>query len=194
MPRRICVFCGSSRGASEGYSDAARELGQEIVERGRELVYGGGDVGLMGVIADTVLGAGGRVIGVIPASLVEREVAHPGLDDLRVVTSMHERKATMAELSDAFVALPGGLGTLEETFEVLTWAQLGIHEKPCGILDVAGYFSGLLAFLEDAVGEGFLKPAHRDLLLVDDDAGRLLDRLREYRPPRIDKWLERDEI
>jgi uncharacterized protein (TIGR00730 family) len=176
-PPRLCVFCGSSFGASPLYADAARELGRRLVRRGIGLVYGGGDVGLMGVVADAVLAAGGPVWGVIPRALADREVAHRQLTSLEIVGSMHERKARMAELADAFLALPGGLGTLDEWFEVWTWAQLGIHAKPLGMLNVAGYFDPLLAFVDRTVDEGFVSPRHRGLVSVDGDPERLLDRL-----------------
>ena len=188
----LCVFCGSSRGASPKYAEVARELGEIMVQRGLSLVYGGGNVGLMGVLADSVLRGGGHVTGVIPQSLVDLEVGHHGLPDLRIVDSMHERKALMADLADGFVALPGGIGTLEEFCEVLTWAQLGMHQKPCGLLNAAGYFDGLLAFLDHTVRERFFKPQHRAMVLVDEDAGRLLQRLADYRAPRLDKWIDRD--
>lgn len=191
--RRICVFCGSSRGRSPSFAEAAMRLGVALADEGLELVYGGGNVGLMGVLADAVLEAGGRVIGVIPRSLVEREVAHFGLSELRVVDSMHERKQLMHDLSDAFVALPGGIGTFEELFETLTWGQLGIHAKPCGILDVEGYYQPLVALLDGAVTSELLHAEHRDALLVDTDATRLLARLRAHRPPHVEKWLDRDE-
>ena len=192
--KRICVFCGSDRGVRPDYADAARRLGGVLASRRLSLVYGGGRVGLMGEIANSVLDEGGEVVGVIPRSLYEMEVAHTGVTDLRVVDSMHERKAMMADLSDGFVALPGGLGTLEELFEVLTWAQLGLHEKPCGLLDVAGYFAHLNAFLNHGVGERFLRAEHRGLLLVETCPAALLDRLAEHRPPRIEKWIDRSEL
>lgn len=188
--KRICVFTGSSPGARESYADAATTLADEIVKRGFELVYGGADVGLMGVVADRVLELGGRVIGVIPESLVEWEVAHQGLTDLRVVSSMHERKALMAELSVGFVALPGGVGTLEETFEIMTWAQLGMHAKPCGLINVGGYFDSLIAFLDHSVEERFLKHVHRDLLMVEETASALLDAFGRYKAPKVDKWVD----
>jgi uncharacterized protein (TIGR00730 family) len=159
------------------YSDAARQLGRLLAGRGLGLVYGGGHVGLMGILADAVLTAGGRVVGVIPQDLVDRELAHTGLSELIVVDTMHQRKAIMAERSDAFVALPGGYGTLDETFEILTWAQLGLHDKPVGLLNVSGFFDGLLAWIDRAVREDFVKPKNRELLTVDDDAERLLGRL-----------------
>ena len=192
--KRICVFCGSDRGVRPDYADAARRLGGVLASRRLSLVYGGGRVGLMGEIANSVLEAGGEVVGVIPRSLYEMEVAHTGVTDLRLVDSMHERKALMAELSDAFIALPGGMGTLEELFEVLTWAQLGFHEKPCGLLDVAGYFEHLIEFLSHAVGERFLRAEHRGLLLVETCPAGLLDRLADQRPPRIEKWIDRSGL
>jgi len=178
--RQLCVFTGSRRGLRTQYSDSARELGRALVRRGIGLVYGGGNVGLMNVIADTVLEAVGRVTGVIPHSLVSKEVAHRGLSDLRVVDSMHERKAVMAELSDGFIALPGGIGTLEEFFEVLSWAQLGLHEKPCGLLNVSHYYDPLIAFLDHAQSEDFIKPKHRALLIVESSPEKLLDRFEAF--------------
>jgi uncharacterized protein (TIGR00730 family) len=189
--RRICVFTGSSPGAQPAYAEAAKALGRTLAERGLELVYGGAQVGLMGTLADAALAAGGRVVGVLPEALVSKEVAHTGLSKLHVVSSMHERKALMAELSDAFVALPGGLGTLEELAEVLTWAQLGLHAKPCGLLDVAGYYSGLLCFLDHAVAERFVHPEHRSLLIAGAEPGALLDQLVSWRAPQLEKWLDR---
>lgn len=172
----ICVFMGSRRGARAEYAAAARQLGRELVARGYGLVYGGGDVGLMGVVADAVLEQQGRVIGVIPAAFVEQEVAHRGLSELRIVQSMHERKAVMAELSDGFIALPGGIGTMEEFFEVLSWAQLSLHNKPCGLLNVCAYYRHLVDFMDYAVEQDFLKRKHRALLIVEEEAGALLDR------------------
>jgi uncharacterized protein (TIGR00730 family) len=189
--KRICVFAGSSAGSQAEYGAAARELGQTLVRRGLGLVYGGARVGLMGVLADTVLTGGGEAIGVIPEALVAREVAHQGLSDLRVVPSMHVRKAMMAELSIGFVALPGGLGTLEELFEVLTWAQLGLHRKPCGLLNVHGFYDGLLAFIDHSVDEGFVRRENRSMILVAGAPGALLDRFDEYVPPIVDKWIDR---
>ena len=191
--KSVCVFCGSSPGASPVYAEAATHLGRTIAGRGLTLVYGGGHVGLMGVVADAALGAGGRVVGVIPEALEARELAHRGLTDLRVVGSMHERKALMSELADGFIALPGGIGTLEEWFEVWTWSQLGIQRKPCGLLNVAGYYDHLLAFLDHVTAQRFLATDHRAMVLVDDDAGRLLDRFAGYRPPHTEKWLDRSE-
>ncbi|HSN42214.1 MAG TPA: TIGR00730 family Rossman fold protein [Burkholderiales bacterium] len=189
----ICVFCGSNAGRGEAYADAARALARAIAGRGMQLVYGGGNIGLMGVLADAALAAGGRVTGVTPRRLLEKEVVHRGLTELRVVESMHERKALMAELSDAFIALPGGLGTLEETFEVLTWTQLGFHRKPCGLLNIAGFYDGLTAFLDHAVAERFLKPEHRDMVLVGNDPEALLARLASYRLPEVSKWISRGQ-
>lgn len=187
----VCVFCGSSPGDSPDFLKAAEALGKEMLSRGLDLVYGGAGVGLMGRIADTVAAGGGRVIGVMPAALVDREVAHPALSDLRVVDSMHERKALMAGLADAFVALPGGLGTLEELLEALTWSQLGIHRKPCGVLNVNGYFDHLLAFLDTASDRRFVDPLHRSLLADSRDAGELLDQMDSFNPPGVDKarWI-----
>jgi hypothetical protein len=187
--KHICVFCGSSAGDDPRFLDLARRLGALIAERGLGLVYGGATVGLMGAVADAALARGGHVTGVIPSRLVERELAHHGLPDLRVVASMHERKALMADLADAFIALPGGIGTLEETFEVLTWAQLGLHHKPIGILDAAGYYAPLLAFLDHAVTSRFVRPEHRSMLLVDEDPGRLVDRLAAQGPVEVEKWI-----
>jgi len=175
--RSICVFCGSQPGFDPAYAEAARSFGQQLAARGVRLVYGAGNVGLMGALADAALAAGGQVIGVIPQGLVDRELAHRGLTELRIVASMHERKAQMAELSDAFVALPGGLGTYEELCEALTWSQLGIHDKPCGCLNVKGYFSPLATMLEHAVGEGFLRPEQRGLLRMASEANELLEML-----------------
>jgi hypothetical protein len=188
----VCVFCGSSSGADPVYREAASHLGAEIARRGLELVYGAGDVGLMGVLADAALEAGGRVFGVIPQALVEREVAHRGLSELRVVGTMHERKALMADRAGAFVALPGGFGTLDELFEILTWAQLGIHRKPVGLLNVNGFFDPLLAWMDRCVAEGFLRPQHRQLLLVGREPGRLLDAVLTA-PPAAEttKWAGR---
>ena len=187
LQKKICVFTGSRHGARAEFSDAAKQLGRALVERGYGLVYGGGNVGLMTVIADTVLELNGRVTGIIPDSLVGKEVAHTGLTDLRVVKSMHERKALMAELSDGFIAMPGGIGTLEEFFEVLSWAQLGLHDKPCALLNVCGYYDGLIEFLDHAVTCDFVKPKHRALLIAESEPNRLLDRIEaviESHPPK----------
>jgi len=190
--KRICVFCGSSRGSRPEYRAAAEGLGAELVRRKIGLVYGGTSVGLMGVLADAVLAAGGEAVGVIPEHLMEREVGHNGLTKLHVVRSMHERKALMADLSDAFVAMPGGYGTLEEFCEVVTWAQLGLHAKPCGVLNVLGYYTPLLAMFDHAVEERFLKPENRALVLARDSVVELLRTLEEWRPTRVEKWLDRD--
>jgi uncharacterized protein (TIGR00730 family) len=187
--RRLAVFCGSNTGARSDYVDAARAFGKLVSDRGIGVVYGGSNVGLMAALANEILDNQGEIIGVIPRMLVQREVAHRELGDLRIVESMHERKATMAALADGFVALPGGIGTLEEFFEVWTWAQLGVHEKPCGLLNVAGYFDGLLSFLDGAVEEKFVRDVHRQMLIVDDNAARLLDRFESYEPPRVVKWI-----
>jgi uncharacterized protein (TIGR00730 family) len=192
--RRVCVYCGSSPGRDPAYREAAVALVRTLAERGLGVVYGGAHVGLMGVVADEALAAGAEVIGVIPQALVDREIAHTGLDDLRVVGSMHERKAQMAELADAFVALPGGLGTLEELFEVATWAQLGLHVKPCGLLNVLGYYDGLAGMLDHAVAERFLRPENRAIITVEADPGAMIDALAAWQPPaRVDKWIDRDE-
>ena len=191
---RICIFTGSRTGARPEYTKAAQEIGRELVERGYGLVYGGGNVGLMNVVANTVLELHGHVTGVIPDILVGKEVAHRGLSDLRVVGSMHERKAVMAELSDGFIALPGGLGTLEEFFEVLSWAQLGIHNKPCGLLNVGGYFQHLVGFLDYAVEQDFLKPKHRSLLIVEETLATLLDRFEEFLATHATKRFEPSKI
>lgn len=180
MLRRICVFCGSKAGARPAYRQAAQTVGRLLCRRGIELVYGGGHVGLMGIVADATLSEGGRVIGVIPQALADKEVAHAGLTELRIVKSMHERKSVMAELSDAFLALPGGYGTWEELFEVLTWSQLGIQRKACAILNVDGYYDPLLEMADKALSEEFLRDAHRDLLLADVDPELLLDRLSDH--------------
>ena len=192
--KRICVFAGSSPGARPQYRDTTERLAREAVRRGYGLVFGGGSVGLMGAMADAALADGGEVIGVIPRALAEREVAHEATTRLEVVDTMHERKARMAELSVAFVTLPGGIGTLEETFEVFTWAQLGIHAKPCGLLNVGGYWDDVNRQLDKAVAERFLRPEHRRMLLVESDPGRLLDRLEGYEGPAVEKWLDRDAV
>jgi uncharacterized protein (TIGR00730 family) len=189
--QRVCVFCGSSPGGDQRYREAARLLGTLLAQRGVGLVYGGASVGLMGAIADAVLEGGGHVIGVIPSALVTKEIAHQSLPDLRVVATMHERKALMADLSDAFVALPGGIGTLEETFETLTWAQLGLHRKPVGFLDTAGYYAPLLEFLGQCVSARFIRPEHQRLYIVEGEPAALLDRLATHTPPAMEKWIER---
>ncbi len=188
--RRVCVFLGSSKGARPAYERAATTLGTQLAQRGQGLVYGGASVGLMGAVADACLDAGGEVIGVIPEALRDRELAHGGLTALHVVPSMHARKAKMAELADAFVALPGGVGTLEELTEVLTWAQLGIHAKPCAVLDVEGYYTPLLSMFDRMVAEGFLRAEHRSLLLAAAEPGALLDALTTARTPHVAKWMD----
>jgi uncharacterized protein (TIGR00730 family) len=186
----LCVFCGSAVGTRPAYADAARALAAELVRRRLDLVYGGGSVGLMGVVADAVLAAGGRAIGVIPRPLATKELLHAGLTETHLVASMHERKALMAELAGGFVALPGGLGTLEELLEILTWSQLGIHQKPIGVLNVGGYWDGFAALLDRAVDEGFVSPENRALLLVADGPAALLDRLAAWEPPVGERlWL-----
>ena len=191
MMKRICVFCGSNFGRGKKYQAMAVKLGHLLAERGIGLVYGGGKVGLMGTLADAVLERGGEVIGVIPEDLVKKEVAHKGLTDLRVVGSMHERKALMARLSDGFIALPGGFGTLDELCEILTWAQLGLHRKPSGILDVGGYFDLFMKFLDHSVSQGFIRQEHRDLLIVRGGPEALLDAFADYKPVNLEKWLKK---
>jgi len=191
--KRICVYCGSSTGNQPVYREAAVALGAVLASRKIGLVYGGGNVGLMGVIADAVLAGGGEVIGVIPQSLAEREIAHGGVTDLRVVDSMHTRKALMADLSDAFIAMPGGVGTFEEFFEAVTWTQLGVHRKPCGLLNAGAFYSPLALFIDQAVTEGFIKPVHRQIIVVDDDPGRLVDALAQVKLPDVPKWIRREE-
>lgn len=191
--KRLCVFCGSSVGNNQAYVDAAETMGMLLAKRGVGLVYGGGHVGLMGVIAEAALKGGGEVIGVIPRALFEREIGHSGVTDLRIVDSMHTRKAMMADLADAFVALPGGVGTFEEFFEAITWTQLGLHRKACGLLNVAGFYSPLAAFIDQAVSEGFIKPIHRAAIVVDDDPERLLDTLSTVQVPDVPKWIRKEE-
>jgi uncharacterized protein (TIGR00730 family) len=190
---RVCVFCGSSKGLRGSYAQRTRDFGERLAARGLGLVYGGGNVGLMGELADAVLANGGEVIGVIPRSLVVREVGHRGLTELVVVKTMHERKAKMAELADAFVALPGGFGTFDEFCEVVTWAQLGIHDKPCALYDVDGYFDPLLALFDRAVAEGFVRPEYRALVLAERDPDALLERLAAWRAPANERWADRAE-
>jgi hypothetical protein len=191
--RRICVFAGSSPGGRPGYRTAAEKLGQTLAARGVGLVYGGARVGLMGTLADAVLAAGGQVIGVIPEALVAKEVAHNGLTELRVVFSMHERKAAMADLADGFIAIPGGWGTLEEFFEVLTWGQLGLHQKPCGLLNVENYFGGLLSFADHMVDEGFVRRENGAMISVSSNPSGLIDMLVAYTPRTVEKWIDRTE-
>ncbi|WP_341706863.1 TIGR00730 family Rossman fold protein [Halopseudomonas sp.] len=190
---RLCVFCGSSPGNKPEYLAAAQQLGTALAKAGIGLVYGGAQVGLMGAVADAALAAGGEVIGVIPRHLVERELAHEGLTTLHEVSSMHERKAMMADLSDGFIALPGGVGTFEELFEVWTWGQLGHHQKPCALLNAAGYYDQLIAFLDHALTEGFMRQPYRDMLIVDTEANALLDKVRAYAPPSVSKWVKAEE-
>ena len=191
MLQALCVFCGSSSGKHPSYRESARAVGALLAERNITLVYGGGNVGLMGVVADACLAAKGRVIGVIPHSLAAKEVAHNGLSELRVVGSMHERKALMADLADAFLALPGGFGTWDEFCEALTWSQLAIQNKACAVLNVEGYYDAFLAQADRAASDGFLRPEHRQLLLADTDPARILDRLQTYEVRVIDKWADR---
>lgn len=190
--KSVCVFCGSRSGDDAVHRGGAAELGHLLATTDRRLIFGGGDVGLMGTVSSAARSAGGRVIGVIPESLIDREVKQPREIELRVVGSMHERKALMAELSDGFVALPGGFGTLDELFEIVTWSQLGIHRKPVGLLNLDGFFDALLAFLDQLVDAGFLLERHRDLLIVDDDAAALLDRMDRWIAPDLAKWAEPD--
>lgn len=192
--KRICIFCGSREGLHPQYRSAAVRLATLLSARGIGLVYGGGRIGLMGVLADTVLASGGEAIGVIPDFLSAPEVAHRGLTELRVVGTMHERKALMAELAEGFIALPGGYGTLEEFFEILTWAQLGLHAKPCALLNVGGYFDPLMGAVDHALSEGFVRPQHRGLILDDDDPERLLDRMIRYTAPPVTPVLHREQI
>ena len=189
----VCVFCGSKEGTRSFYVTAARRMGATLARRGIRLVYGGGRVGLMGALADAALEEGGEVVGVIPEALVAGEIAHAGLTKLHVVGSMHERKALMADLSDGFIALPGGYGTLEEFLEVLSWAQLSIHEKPCALLDVDGYYDPLDSLFDKTVAEGFVHPDHRSLVLTEKDPELLLDRMQRYAPPETRKWIEPEE-
>lgn len=191
--KNICIYCGSSSGRLPAYAEAARALAHSLANRNIGLVYGGASVGIMGVVADQLLQLGGKAVGVIPEALVRKEVAHHHLTELHVTQSMHERKMLMAELSDAFIALPGGLGTLEELFEIWTWAQLGIHDKPCGLLNTDGYYDPLIAFLEHATTEQFVSRTHRSMLLVEREADVLLDRFADYRPPVVAKWVDKDE-
>jgi uncharacterized protein (TIGR00730 family) len=192
--RNICVYCGSSPGKNPAFSLAAASLARVLCERGIGLVYGGAAVGVMGALANAVLESGGQAIGVIPRSLAVKEVAHHNLTELHVVASMHERKAMMAEIADGFIALPGGWGTLEEIFEILTWAQLGFHEKPCGLLNIEGYYDGLIGFLENAIEQQFVKEACRPMLMQAHEPVALLDQFAEYRAPKVRKWVAEDEL
>jgi uncharacterized protein (TIGR00730 family) len=192
--RRLCVYCGSRPGSQPAYTEAAKHLARTLVKRHIELVYGGASVGTMGVLADTVLAEGGHVIGIIPQAILGREVVHRGLSDLRVVTSMHARKTLMAELSDGFIALPGGLGTLDEVFEILTWGQLGLHQKPCGLLNIRDYYRSLIDFLDHAVSERFITDVHRAMLLVEEEPERLIERFERYKAPTVARWVDRTSI
>jgi uncharacterized protein (TIGR00730 family) len=189
--KRVCVFCGSSFGARPAYKKAAQDLGKALAERKLALVYGGGGVGLMGAMADAALAAGGEVVGVIPDSLLRREIGHSGLTRLHVVQTMHERKSLMADLADAFIALPGGFGTLDEFCEIITWSQLGIQQKPCGLLNIDQYWDHFLAMLDHAVDEEFVRPENSELILVAQTPQRMLDRLMEWEPPaQVEKWID----
>lgn len=190
----ICVYCGSNPGNRPEYVEQARAFGRMLAQNGIRLVYGGASVGIMAAVADAALAEGGEVVGVIPQSLVDREVAHAGLTELIVTSSMHERKARMADLSDAFVALPGGIGTLEEIFEIWTWSQLGLHSKPCGLLNIAGYYDTLERFLDETVANGFLRTGHRSMLLSADTGEALLAEFEQYVPPAVVKWVEREDL
>ena len=192
--KRIGVFCGSSPGGDPAFTEAAKAVGTELARRGIGLVYGGGNVGLMGVVADATLESGGEVIGVIPEALEGKELAHQGVTELRVVASMHERKALMEELSDGFVALPGGLGTFEELLEILTWSQLGIHRKPAGILNVSGYYDCLIAMFDHAVSQRLLSSSNRELVLTETEIAPLLNCMRDFEPAAAEKWLDRATI
>jgi uncharacterized protein (TIGR00730 family) len=191
--KKICVYCGSNPGRNPRFTEAAKSLGHALVARDLGLVYGGASVGIMGVVADAVLARGGEVVGVIPSALDAKEITHTGLSELHVVSSMHERKAIMSELADGFVALPGGWGTMEEIFEILTWAQLGFHQKPCGLLNESGYYDHLAAFLEQAIEQQFVKAEYRPMLMIDADAGALLDRFAGYQPPKVKKWISAEQ-
>jgi uncharacterized protein (TIGR00730 family) len=192
--KSICVFCGSNPGNDPVYADAARAMGAEIARRGLVLVYGGGAVGLMGIVADAALAAGGEVHGIIPRALREKEVGHYGLTRLEIVETMHIRKARMAELSDGFIAMPGGIGTFEELFEIWTWGQLGIHDKPLAFLNVAGFYDPLATFLDNTVEAGFLKQTHRAMAITDTQPATLLDRMEQYVPAVTYKWVEKEEV
>ncbi len=191
--KSICVFCGSNPGTNPVYMKTAEKLGLFLAEKGVSVVYGGGRVGLMGQVADTVMENGGKVIGIIPHSLAEKEVAHQGLTELHVVDSMHTRKAMMAEYSDGFIALPGGFGTFEELCEIITWAQLGFHSKPCGFLNIEGYYDPLVELFDKATREKFVRVEHRKLVLIENEIEKIFEAMINYRPPKLEKWLERDE-
>lgn len=190
--KRICVFCGSNSGIDPIYLETAEKVGKFLVSENIELVYGGGRVGLMGKIADTVMENGGKVIGVIPHDLSAKEIAHQNLTELHIVDSMHERKAMMAELADGFIALPGGVGTFEEFCEIVTWAQLGIHTKPCALMNVGGFYDAFIAMFDHSMNQGFIRPQHRALILVESEIGKLFQLMKEYRPPIIEKWLHKE--
>lgn len=191
--KQVCIFCGSYQGTQPIYMTVAHQMGIGLAQRGLGLIYGGGRVGLMGAVADGTLSAGGKVTGVIPQSLVDRELAHTGLTELHVVTSMHQRKALMADLADAFIAMPGGFGTLDELFEIITWVQLGFHQKPIALLNVGGYFDPLIIFIDHMATEGFIKSQHRTAVMVKNDVESLLDALSTYEPPVLDKWIKKPE-
>ncbi|MEZ5347369.1 MAG: TIGR00730 family Rossman fold protein [Pyrinomonadaceae bacterium] len=192
--KRICVFCGSNPGVNPAFVRTAEELGRYLAENDIELVYGGGRVGLMGRIADAVMQNGGRVTGIIPKSLSDKEVAHQGLSDLHIVDSMHTRKAMMADLSDGFIALPGGFGTFEELCEIITWAQLGFHSKPCGFLNIEGYYDPLVELFDKAVAEQFVRPEHRKLVLIEKEIEPMIGKMKDYKLPSVEKWLEKDDL
>ena len=192
--KSICVYCGSSAGSTEAYSIGARQLATSLVNNHLSLVYGGGNVGLMGIIADEVMRLGGHVTGVIPQALMDKEVGHTQLDQLHIVRNMHERKALMTELSDGFIAMPGGIGTLEELFEMFTWLQLGFHEKPLGLLNINGFFDTLILFLKQTVQKKFLQEKHLNMLIIESDPDRLLQRFKDFKPQDVDKWLNKDDI
>ena len=191
--KQVCIFCGSYKGTQPIYITAAHAMGRGLAQRGLGLVYGGGRVGLMGAVADGTLAGGGKAVGIIPQSLVDRELAHKGLSELHVVDSMHTRKAMMADIADAFIAMPGGFGTLDELFEIITWAQLGFHHKPIALLNIGGYFDTMLTFIEHMATEGFIKPEHRNAMLVKNQVDDLLDSLLTYQPPQLEKWIKKPE-
>ena len=192
--KRICVFCGSNNGANPIYSETAEKVGKFLASKNIELVYGGGRVGLMGKVADTVMANGGTVIGIIPQSLATKEIAHQNLTELHIVNSMHERKAMMADLADGFIALPGGFGTFEEFCEIVTWAQLGIHQKPCGLLNINGFYDNLIALINFSTTENFIRAEHRQLVLVERAVEKLFDLMKDFQPPVIEKWLDKKSI
>lgn len=191
MLTTICIYCGSSFGTDPSYERIAREMGTALALRGKTLVYGGAAVGLMGAVADGALSAGGRVVGIMPRGLVEKEIQHRALSELRVVASMHERKAAMIEMADAMIALPGGFGTFEELTEAITWAQLGYHGKPCGLLNAKGFYNGLITLMDTAIAEGFVKAVHRDILVIEDNVEAMLDRIETHQIPRVTKWISK---